>query len=515
MKTSGSNLEITRRDMMKGGIGAASLAAIGAGAAVPAALTAASVVTSATPAEAQQALGPGAPTLPVTGVAMHPGYARTIGQMAYIWGWPIVNMLNRRAKVTQAPYAGLLGGLSPVAPRGQVGMLHDYIEPSETFVTCPNQDVVYGLGFFELDDEPVVAQVPDFGDRFWLYSLYDARTDQFGQLGKPYGTRPGFYLLVGPDWDGLKPAGITDIIRSPTSLASAIPRIFQTDVSDDNQAIQPLINQVVFYPLKEFTGEAKTIEWAKLTDIPAPPLNGGATDAETKWVTPETFFDQFGDAIAAVDPLPGEEALFAQFRLLLDAAERDPELRGMLVDTAIETENKVIHPFLEWQRNGLPAGNGWNRSVNNAQWGIDYFNRTGTAKSNMFNNRPSETQYFYTDFDGAGDQLTGVKLYEITFAPGQEPPVNGFWSLTLYDDKHLFHTNDFKRYSLGTKSDRLKRNAYGSLTLYVSAERPGGEKDSNWLPAPHGIFSLYIRAYWGKDAILDGTWQPPKITVAA
>ena len=96
MKTSGSNLEITRRDMMKGGIGAASLAAIGAGAAVPAALTAASVVTSATPAEAQQALGPGAPTLPVTGVAMHPGYARTIGQMAYIWGWPIVNMLNRR-----------------------------------------------------------------------------------------------------------------------------------------------------------------------------------------------------------------------------------------------------------------------------------------------------------------------------------------------------------------------------------------------------------------------------------
>ncbi|WP_104663337.1 DUF1254 domain-containing protein [Ensifer adhaerens] len=513
--TSGNKLEITRRDMMKGGIGAASLAAIGAGAAGTAAVTAASLAASTGPALAQQALGPGAPTLPVTGVAMHPGYARTIAQMAYVWGWPIVNMLNRKARITQAPSPGLLGGILPVAPRGQVGMLHDYIEPSETFVTCPNQDVVYGLGFFELDDEPVVAQVPDFGDRFWVYALYDARTDQFGHLGKPYGTKPGFYLLVGPDWDGLKPAGITDIIRSPTSLANAIPRIFQADTREDNKDLQPFINQVVFYPLKDFTGQMKTIEWAKLADIRAPPADDAASEGETKWVVPEKFFEQFPDAIAAVDPLPGEEALFAQFRLLIDATERDEELKRMLVDTAIETEEKVIAPFFDWQRNGLPAGNGWNRSVNNAQWGMDYFNRTGTAKSNMFDNRPSETQYFYTDFDRAGDQLTGVKLYEITFAPGQDPPVNGFWSLTLYNDKHLFHPNEHERYSLGTKSRQMKRNKDGSLTIYVSAERPGGDKDSNWLPAPPGIFSLYIRAYWGKEGILDGTWQPPQITVAA
>ncbi len=137
---------------------------------------------------------------------MHPGYARTIAQMAYVWGWPIVNMINRRATITQAPHPGLMNGVLPVAPRGQLGMLHDYIEPSETFVTCPNQDVVYGLRFFSLDEEPVVLQVPDFGDRFWVYAMYDARTDQFGQIGKPYGSRPGFYLLAGPRWNGLKPA---------------------------------------------------------------------------------------------------------------------------------------------------------------------------------------------------------------------------------------------------------------------------------------------------------------------
>jgi hypothetical protein len=89
--------------------------------------------------------------------------------------------------------------------------------------------------------------------------------------------------------------------------------------------------------------------------------------------------------------------------------------------------------------------------------------------------------------------------------------VNGFWSMTLYNEHHFFHPNDLKRYSLGTKNSTLKRNADGSLTLYASATSPGKDKESNWLPAPAGAFSLYIRAYWGKQAILDGSWQPPQI----
>ena len=96
-------------------------------------------------------------------------------------------------------------------------------------MTCPNQDVVYGLGFLSLDKEPMVFQVPDFGDRFWVYALYDARTDQFAEIGKPYGTKPGFYLMVGPSWKGEKPAGITAVVRSSTSLAFVVPRVFMDD----------------------------------------------------------------------------------------------------------------------------------------------------------------------------------------------------------------------------------------------------------------------------------------------
>ena len=447
---------------------------------------------------------------PPAGLPMHAGYAQVIARMAYVWGWPMVNMLNRNARITQAPHPGLLNGVLPAAPRGQVGMLHDYIDPAETFVTCPNQDVVYGLGFFSLDEEPVVAQVPNFGDRFWVYALYDARTNQFGHVGKPYKTKPGFYLLVGPNWKGSKPAGITEIVRCPTALANAIPRIFMNDTAADRKAIQPVLNQVVFYPLKQFDGKTKTIDWASAPEIKGP-KSDGAEGGETKWVIPEKFFDQFGEVLETVPPLPGEEAMYAQFRSMMEVAKRDPDIKKALDSTAVETERDAIAPFFEWRRNGLPAGNGWNRSTNNAQTGFDYFDRTGTAKSNMFDNRPTETQYFYTDFDASGAALSGGNTYEIVFPAGQEPPVNGFWSLTLYNDKHLFHPNDLKRYSLGTKNTTLKRNPDGSLTLYAGAKSPGSDRESNWLPAPGGAFSLYIRAYWGKQPILDGSWKPPTI----
>jgi hypothetical protein len=140
-----------------------------------------------------------------------------------------------------------------------------------------------------------------------------------------------------------------------------------------------------------------------------------------------------------------------------------------------------------------------------------FHSRKGPITS--FSARPNETQYFYTDNDASGAPLDGSKTYAITFPAGEEPPVNGFWSLTLYNEHHFFHPNDLGRYSLGTKNTTLQRNADGSLTLYAGANSPGADKESNWLPAPDDTFSLYIRAYWGKEAILDGTWQPPEIEV--
>ena len=136
---------------------------------------------------------------PLPGTAMTKAYVQTVGRMAYLWGWPLVNMANRAVVFSRAPEPGLLGGVIPVA-YNRVAMLTGYIAANQHFIACPNQDVAYGAGFFTLDQEPIVFQVPDFGDRFWVYALYDARTDEFAEIGKQYGIKPGFYLMAGPNW---------------------------------------------------------------------------------------------------------------------------------------------------------------------------------------------------------------------------------------------------------------------------------------------------------------------------
>jgi hypothetical protein len=297
-------------------------------------------------------------------------------------------------------------------------------------------------------------------------------------------------------------------VRSSTALAFAIPRIFMDDTAEDRKAIQPVLSQINVYPLSQFDGKMKTKDWSKLPHFPAPKSSG---KGETKWVNPATFFDELPAVMKSVPPLPGEEALYNWIGSVLEAAAKDPKIKQTLKETAVAAESELISPFLQWRYNGRAAGNGWNSPVNNAQWGTDYLNRTAIARSNIYENRPQETKYIYTDNDSKGTQLNGQSNYSVTFPKGQLPPVKGFWSLTLYNAEHFYNTNPLNRYSLGTKNKTLKYNADGSLTLYAGAKSPGKDKESNWLPAPNGTFSLYIRAYWADKAIIDGTWQPPTI----
>ena len=166
--------------------------------------------------------------VPCADILMHPEYARTIARMSYIWGYAMVNSMNRKNSFAALPGPCILGAI-PAAPPGHLAMLADYIDPAQNGITCTNQDVVYGGGYFDLDSQPVILQVPQVDDRFWIYAIYDARTDQVGHIGKPYNTKPGFYLLTGPCWKGKVPESITEVIKSPTSLTSIAPRFFMND----------------------------------------------------------------------------------------------------------------------------------------------------------------------------------------------------------------------------------------------------------------------------------------------
>lgn len=474
-----------------------------------ASVMAANIHASESPATENSAGKPAAqvPGVPA-GTVITPSSASVIAQDAYLWGWPIVNAFNRRTSFSRAPEPGLVGGILPAAPTGYVSMLTDYISPEQRWIAHPNQDVVYGFGYGATDDDPMVLQVPDFGDRFWVYALYDARSEEFSRLGKQYGTKPGNYLVVGPNWKGSVPAGITAVIKSPTELVAVGPRTFLDDSDADRKAVQAVLNQVVVYPLSKYTGKTITKDWKATPHFPQVQKSA----AESRWVIPEKFFEQLPEVLAKVPPLAGEESRYAMIRALLDAAAKDPAIRDAIVKAAVKTEEEVVAPLFSFRTNGSRLANGWNSPTNVARWGNDYLSRTATAKSNMYTNQPEETRYFFLEVDEKGQRLHGDHRYTLTFPKGQTPPADGFWSLTLYDPQHFFAPNAINRYSLGTKNSKsMQTNADGSLTLYIQHDSPGKDKEANWLPAPKSEFEVTIRTYWPKPQVLSGEWTPPGV----
>jgi hypothetical protein len=241
---------------------------------------ASTIDSGTTPAAHADALNPQPlPPSPDWSRAMPPGpdarvkiteeYARHVGKDAYFWAWPMVNMYNRRLHFLGVKEMVLLGPLME-SPANRLVMLTDYVIPEERAVACPNQDVVYGIGALALDITPVVIQAPDFGDRFWVYQVVDLRTDSFVQLGKMYGTRPGFYLLVGTNWNREVPKGISRVFRCSTNSGLVAPRVAQEDTPEDKRAIQTVLPGIMMYPIAEYDGKIKTKDWANLPKAPAP-----------------------------------------------------------------------------------------------------------------------------------------------------------------------------------------------------------------------------------------------------
>ncbi|OBA71601.1 hypothetical protein A5641_02635 [Mycobacterium sp. 1554424.7] len=446
---------------------------------------------------------------PVAGTRMTGAYLAEIARFAYFWAWPMVNMHNRLLSAERIPGPGLAGGYLPVTPPNRLCMLRDYIDPFERAIACPNQDVVYGQGLLDLNKQPVVIQVPDFGDRFWVYQVVDQRTDSFAELGAMYASAPGFYLFAHADWAGQIPDGITAVFRCPTRIGAMLPRLFMDDSAADRAAIQPIVSQINAYPLSEFDGRVKTVDWAKIPQYPGDDRDTG--DAEVGWVDPETFFAQLPSVLDEVPPLPGEESIYGQIRAILAAAQSDAGIAATLTAAARQSDKEIIRPLFEFRNFGLPLAHGWTHIQNGAQFGTDYFTRTAVAKSNIFVNRRNETAYFYQDLDAGGRRLHGSNRYAVTFPKGGLPPARGFWSLTVYNEHHFFHANDLERYSLGTKSKELQYNSDGSLTLHVGTQPPGRHSMANWLPAPDGNFSLFMRAYWPETGIMHGSWTPPPV----
>ena len=214
-------------------------------------------------------------------------------------------------------------------------------------------------------------------------------------------------MIVGPNWKGETPSGISGVVRSTTNFAAKMPRIFLNDTPEDQAAIQPLLNQILVYPLSQFDGKMKTKDWSKMPKVERKGTPAKYSSTQPPWVDPATFFDTLPIVMQQVPPMPGEEALYEQIGSVLDAAAKDAEVMKTLRQTAFAADAELVAPMMRWRVNGEPAGNGWTSPANNGAFGTDYIHRMGAVKADPYDNKRNETMYFYTDNDTNSQQLVG------------------------------------------------------------------------------------------------------------
>ena len=268
-------------------------------------------------------------------------------------------------------------------------------------------------------------------------------------MGSIYGTLPGSYLVVGPDWRGAVPPGITGVFRCPTRYGYCLPRVFFTDSAADREAALPAISGIVAYPLSEYTGESQQCDWSKPRWLP----NLASRGAASRGVSPDTFFDVLPTVLDDVPPLPGEGPLYARFRGLLAAAAADPAVATEIRQAAAEAERDEVAPLFEFRNLGRPLPAHWTTLVNGAAFGTDYRHALPLA--------------------------TGGKVAVGSRDSGLRYGADG--SLTII----------------------VSRDAVAAATA--------GDASSNRIVAPNGVFSLYLRIYWPDESALDGTWTPPPV----
>ena len=390
----------------------------------------------------------------------------------------------------------------------------------DTAVITPNSDTPYSMLWLDLRAEPMVISVPTVPKaRYYSVQLVDGNTYNYGYIGsRATGFDAGSYLVVGPGWKGETPAGIKKVFQSTTPFALSIFRtqLFNAADMPNVQKVQAGYNG---QPLSAFLKQ------------PAPPA-APAIDfvpASTAGIK-ANFFEYLGAALQFVPETSDDKAIRAKLATIgigpgktfefkdLSVEHKAAVLLGMKegddkVDKAIAGTGKSING---WQVGGLAGGD---RDFFHGDW----LTRAAVAKAGIYANSPVEAMYPLTRKDSAGETLDGSKHnYTLTFAKDQLPPANAFWSVTMYDGKtQLLIENPIGRYLINSPMlSGMKKNAEGSLTLYIQKASPDKAKEANWLPAPNGPIYLAMRLYWPKDtppSILppgDGTWKPPGIVAA-
>jgi len=433
--------------------------------------------------------------------------AREIARDAYVYGVPMVDTWR-----TMYAFSIDKSGSQYRGPFNTILNIARVFTPDDTAFVTPNSDTPYSFIGLDLRAEPLVLTVPKMApDRYFVFQLMDLYTFNFAYIGtRATGNGGGSFLIAGPRWQGATPPGITGVIHSETDLASAVGRT-QLFNPGDLENVRQIQAAYRLQPLSAFLGQPAApappaIEWLQ----PQP--------AEQARTSPE-FFGQLAFLLQfAQPPHPSEVALRERFARIgvepgkrFDATARSPELQQALRDGMADGQ-KLID-----ERRATLGGHtdqlfGDRDFLNN-----DYVARATGTQVGIGANSREEAMYPILEKDAAGQPLDGSRhRYTLRFAPGQLPPVDAFWSVTMYDlPRQLLVPNKLGRYLINSPMlPQLTQDADGGLTLHVQADSPGPDQEANWLPAPPGPFVVFLRYYLPQQPLLDGQWQTPSLQVA-
>ena len=414
-----------------------------------------------------------------------------LGISAYCWGYPLVRM--ERVIRTYSNAAGEVPPTSYRAPVNTIGWARELATPSATDMPTANNDTLYMSAVVVLD-EPMVLSVPDTADRYYVINVFNMWQELEHYIGRrATGTTAARYVLVPPEWSGPVPTDATRLDVSTTKVwLWGRLRFAQGEPAAPVHELQDQ------FTLLSVSGRTTSAE------LPPAPSSKGELG----------FFSELAAALATNAIKPADEAMFAQFSRIqlttngFEPIELSEEMRRGLVRALADGPAVAISSFAST----ATVRNGWNWVTGLDSFGFNYPLRAMVAGPYLGGNGEQEAMYpiRYTDADG--NTLNGANEYSVTMH--QLPPVDAFWSLTMYNaaDKMLVD-NAIQRYKVGPETPGLAVAADGSVTIAVQHERPDPNLNVNWLPAPTGDFYLILRMYQPNNAILDGTWQLPQVTL--
>jgi len=436
-----------------------------------------------------------------------PQEAQQIAYDATVYGFPIVIMDLTRQVFTAVPAPNASG-----SPANQFG--NKKVFPDATFVNVvnPNADTLYSSAWVDTGKEPIIISLPDTQGRYYLMPILNYWTDSFASPGsRTTGTGPGNFAITGPNWSGKLPEGIKEM-KSSTRWVWIVGRIACTGPSD-YQNVSKLQDQLKLTPLV-----AWGTSYVPPANVPVDPNVNPKISPLTQLLAMDAanYFNCVCQLMVENPPYQADAPLLDRMAKMGIKAGVDYKSYFAELDNGVKS---AIQTGYQSALTGIPARglgtikNGWQLSYDTGNYGTNYILRAAIAYRGLGANLADDAFYASAATSGDGAKFSSTDKYVIRFDKDAIPPVNGFWSLSMYNEKILFAANPINRYCLGSLSDPpLLKNPDGSIDIYIQRDAPDAAKMPNWLPTPDsGGFSLTLRLYWPQKPVMDRSWIPPAV----